>query len=109
MVGGLSFIVAGSMCCGVAGTDLMVRVGREAVDRYLSQPHVKAMKFAGKALRGFVLVEPEGFRTERSLTMWVQRGLDFVGTLSSVGARKSMPARPRRNRSIAVTRQGRRS
>ena len=29
MVGGLSFLVNGNMCCGITGTALMVRVGAE--------------------------------------------------------------------------------
>ena len=78
MVGGLSFMVDGSMCCGVTGAALMVRVGAEARDRTLAEPHVRPMEFAGRPLAGFVCVDPAGFRTDASLRMWVQRGLDFV-------------------------------
>ena len=81
MVGGLSFVVGGSMCCGVTGSALMVRVGAEDRDRVLAQPHVRPMKFAGRPLAGFVLVDPEGFRTDSALAAWVQRGLDFAATL----------------------------
>lgn len=56
MVGGLSFIVNGSMCCGVTGTALMVRVGPEARERALAQPHVRPMEFTGRPLAGFVCV-----------------------------------------------------
>jgi len=81
MVGGLSFIVGGSMCCGVTGTALMVRVGREARDRALAEPHVRPMEFAGRSLAGFICVDPDGFRTDAALATWVQRGLDFVSRL----------------------------
>ena len=81
MVGGTSFLVNGSMCCGVSGAALMVRVGPEERDRALLQPHVRAMKFGGRALSGFVLVDPEGYRTDKALAAWVKRGLDFVSTL----------------------------
>jgi TfoX/Sxy family transcriptional regulator of competence genes len=30
MVGGLSFLVNGNMCCGITGTALMVRAGAES-------------------------------------------------------------------------------
>jgi TfoX/Sxy family transcriptional regulator of competence genes len=43
MVGGLSFLVDGKMCCGVAGDALMVRVGAEARETALAEPHVKLM------------------------------------------------------------------
>jgi hypothetical protein len=85
MVGGLSFVVGGSMCCGVTGSALMVRVGAEARERVLAERHVRPMEFAGRPLSGFVLVDPEGFRTHAALAAWVQRGLDFVATLPVKG------------------------
>lgn len=78
MVGGISFLVDGSMCCGVTGKALMIRVGAQAREGMLAEPHVRQMEFAGRALTGFVCVDPEGFRTEASLAGWVQRGIDFV-------------------------------
>lgn len=85
MVGGLSFTVAGSMCCGVTSTGLMVRVGREGRDEALSQPHVGPMTLAGRPLAGFVLVDPEGYRTDAALASWVQRGIDFASTIPKSG------------------------
>jgi TfoX/Sxy family transcriptional regulator of competence genes len=80
MVGGLSFLVEGKMCCGVTGSALMVRVGAEARDRTLAEPHVRQMKLGGRQLAGFVCVDPTGFRTDRSLRSWVQRAVDFVSS-----------------------------
>jgi TfoX N-terminal domain len=85
MVGGLSFSVNGAMCCGVSGEALMVRVGREAREQVLAERHVRPMEFAGRALAGFVLVDPAGFRTDADLASWVQRGIDFVSTLPVAG------------------------
>ncbi len=58
MVGGRSFMVSGSMCCGVTRTALMVRVGPEAYERTLAEPHVRPMEFAGRPMSGFVRVAP---------------------------------------------------
>jgi TfoX/Sxy family transcriptional regulator of competence genes len=81
MVGGLSFLVNGNMCCGVTGPALMVRVGAEGREQALSEPHVRPMEFAGRALSGFVRVDPAGFAADDALARWVQRGLDFVSGL----------------------------
>jgi TfoX/Sxy family transcriptional regulator of competence genes len=86
MVGGLSFIVNGSMCCGVTGTALMVRVGAEGREAALAQPHVLPMKLGGRPLAGFVCVDPEGYRSKAALDAWVQKGIDFVATLQVKGA-----------------------
>src|ERR1700716_894168 len=87
MVGGMSFMVDGSMCCGVTGTALMVRVGPEGRESALARPHVRPMKFAGRPLAGFVCVDPQGYRTDKALATWVQRGIDFVATLPVKGKR----------------------
>jgi TfoX/Sxy family transcriptional regulator of competence genes len=81
MVGGLSFLVKGNMCCGVTGTALMVRVGARDREQALGEPHVRPMEFAGRALSGFVCVDPAGFAEDDALARWVQRGLDFVAGL----------------------------
>jgi hypothetical protein len=65
MVGGLSFMVNGSMCCGVTGTALLVRVGRDGRDHALAQPHVRAMELGGRSLAGFVLIDPKASRATR--------------------------------------------
>ncbi len=81
MVGGLSFIVDGHMCCGVTSTALMVRVGSEAYQQELGRPHVRPLELAGRPLGGYVCVDPEGIPTDAALAAWVQRGIDFVSTL----------------------------
>lgn len=85
MVGGLSFVAGGQMCCGVTGTALMVRVGADDRERALAEPHVRPMRLGGRVLSGFVCVDPAGFAADEALAWWVQRGLDFVA---------SLPARP---------------
>jgi hypothetical protein len=82
MVGGLSFNVGGSMCCGVAGDALMVRIGRDAREWALGQPHVRPMEMAGRALSGFVVVAPEGVPSDEALAAWVQRGVDYAASLA---------------------------
>ena len=46
MFGGLTFMVAGSMCCGIVHEDLMVRIGPDAQERALTRPHVRPMPAA---------------------------------------------------------------
>lgn len=98
MVGGLSFMVNGSMCCGLTSTAFMVRVGPEARERALAQPHVRPMEFGGRPLAGFVYVDPGGYRTDTALAKWIQRGIDFVSTLPAkkLATRRPRPKAPRR-------------
>ena len=89
MVNGLSFLVNGNMCCGITGMALMVRVGAESREQALREPHVRPMLFAGRALSGFICIDPEGYAADDALASWVQRGLDFVSGLPAKPVRTS--------------------
>jgi TfoX/Sxy family transcriptional regulator of competence genes len=81
MFGGIAFMVGGHMACGVVGDDLMVRLGPEAAERALRQPHVRVMDFTGRPSRGMVFVGAEGLRSSRDLDVWVNQAVAFVATL----------------------------
>lgn len=81
MFGGIAFMVCGHMCCGVAGNDLMARIGPDEYETMLTRQHVREMDFTGKPLRGFIYVDQAGLRTERQLRFWVSKSLDFVLSL----------------------------
>lgn len=80
MFGGLCFTVGGHMCCGVAGHDLVVRVGPARYLEALAAPHARPMDFTGRPLKGFVYVGPAGYRAA-DLTKWIRRALSFAGSL----------------------------
>lgn len=79
--GGVSFMVRGNMCCGVIGNRLMARVGPDGYEAALARPHVKVMDFAGRPMRGFVFVEPEGIASDGELREWITQAMEFVLTL----------------------------
>ncbi len=66
---------------GVVGEELMVRVGPDAYEDALGQPHGRLMDFTGRPMKGMVFVEPAGLKTEADLRTWVQRGVDFAMSL----------------------------
>lgn len=69
------------MCVGIIDDMLMLRVGPEKYEKALSEKHVMPMDFTGKPLKGYVYVEPLGFKTEKSIKKWIERGIEFVKTL----------------------------
>jgi hypothetical protein len=81
MFGGLCFMSSGNMCFGIIGSDLFVRVGRDAYDASLAQPHAREMDFTGRVMRGIVVVDPEGFTEDGALRTWLDRGLAFADSL----------------------------
>jgi hypothetical protein len=47
----------------------------------LSEDHVRPMDFTGRPMKGYVYVEPAGFKTDKNLRKWVQKGVKYVETL----------------------------
>ena len=64
MFGGLAFMVAGNMACGVIHDDLMVRVGADGFDDAMSWPHVRVIDFTHRPSKGMAYVAPAGVRDE---------------------------------------------
>jgi len=81
MFGGLAFMVDGYMCCGVLGSELMVRVGPDRYEEALCQSHVREMDFTGKALTGFVYVGEAGLEDDTDLKSWIRQALTYVHSL----------------------------
>ena len=90
MFGGLAFLYRGRMCCGIVGSDLMVRIPDDEFDAVMRGRHVRPMDFTGKPLRGFVYVSPAGFRTAAALQTWLSRG-ERVAEHKVTGPPKSRP------------------
>ena len=78
MFGGIAFMVAGRMACGVVHDELMVRVGRDGHDAALAEPHTRPMDFTGRPMRGMVYVEPAGVRSDADLARWVERAVNVA-------------------------------
>jgi TfoX/Sxy family transcriptional regulator of competence genes len=81
MFGGIAFMVGGNMACGVIGDDLMVRVGPDAHEEAVAQPHVRPMDFAHRPMQGYVYVDPDGVRSSDDLARWVHAGAAFAASL----------------------------
>ena len=81
MFGGIAFMLNGNMCAGVAGKNLMLRVGPEKYPELLKQPHAMVMDFTGKVMTGYIYVEPAGLTSDRKLEEWLNHALDFVRSL----------------------------
>lgn len=80
MFGGLTFMVAGHMCCGVNGDELIVRLDPAHEEEALARPHARPMDFTGRPMRGFVTVQPPGLKGS-GLDSWVRQAVALVTSL----------------------------
>ncbi len=81
MFGGLAYMSQGKMFAGILNKNLVVRVGPEANDQALKEPHTRPMDFTGRPMKGYIYVNPDGTRTATQLRKWLTRGQTFVSSL----------------------------
>jgi TfoX/Sxy family transcriptional regulator of competence genes len=86
MFGGIAFMLAGNMCCGVIGEDLMVRLGDDG-EAALAEPHTRPMDFTGKPMKSTIYVAPEGTASDEDLAKWVEAGADYAASLPPKGGK----------------------
>ena len=81
MFGGVCFLLHGNMACGILNDDVIVRVGKEAYESALALPNTREFDTTGRPMTGWVMVSPEGHRSDEQLNDWLQRGVDFAVSL----------------------------
>ena len=86
MFGGVGFLLNGntpalaqgaSVVCEVHKDDLIVRVDPEKHSALLKKPHAKPFDLTGKPMKGWLVIEADGVKTEKQLNAWIQEGVEF--------------------------------
>src|SRR5256885_5536147 len=91
MFGGVGFLLNGNLLVGVWKESLIARLGPDEGDEALKEPHVREFDITGRAMKGWVLVEPEGVEDDEQLSGWIHRAVKFVRTLAAK-EKQSCPA-----------------
>jgi TfoX/Sxy family transcriptional regulator of competence genes len=81
MFGGVGFLLNGNLACGVNKNDLIVRVDPEKHIALLKKPHVRPFDMTGRPMKGWLVVEAEGVKTDKQLSRWLKEGVEFASTL----------------------------
>ena len=79
--GGIAYLVAGNMSCGVMGEDLMVRMTPADAEALETEPGARRFDMGGRPMKGWLLVAPEVTADDGDLERWVRRGEAFAASL----------------------------
>jgi len=80
MFGGVCFLLKGNMLCGMGEDKFMFRVGKDQDAAALKRPGAKPMDFTGRAMKGFVWVDPAKCDARR-LAGWIAMADKYVAAL----------------------------
>ena len=83
MFGGVCHLLNGNMVCGVYKDFLILRLGEENANKALALPFVRPFDITGRPMKGWVMVEQDGFRTDEDLANWLNQAKEFVRSMPS--------------------------
>jgi len=82
MFGGLAFLVGGNMAIAASGQGgILVRVDPEQSDALVAAGDAYVMEMRGRAMQGWLRVDPEHLGTDRELAKWVDLGTAYARSL----------------------------
>lgn len=71
MFGGVCYMLNDKMCVGVAGDEMMCRIGPDAYETALQRTGCREMVFTGKPMNGYVFVSEEGMKSKKDFDYWI--------------------------------------
>ena len=82
MFGGLAFLINGNMSISASGQGgLLLHVDPEQTDALLDEPHAQPFVMRGRAMDGWLRVDPSGLEHAADLKQWVARGVSYARSL----------------------------
>ena len=81
MFGGIGFLLNGNMCCGVHGSELIVRLAPGETEAALAESHTRRFDLSGRPMNGWILVEAKGLNTDAKLARWVTIAVKYAASL----------------------------
>lgn len=88
MMGGLTFMVNGKMCMGVIADEMMCRINPNLQETALEKTGCRPMDFTGKPMKGYVMIEESGMKTQTQFNYWIDLSLAFNPLAKSSAKKK---------------------
>src|SRR5262245_2613070 len=82
MFGGLAFLVNGNMAVSASGQGgLLLRTDPERTEELLAEPSAEPFEMRGRAMNGWLRVDPTGLDSDDVLAQWVEVGVSYARSL----------------------------
>jgi TfoX/Sxy family transcriptional regulator of competence genes len=77
MMGGLTFMYNGKMCVGILKEELMCRIDPDMHEKAVEKTGCRTMDFTKRPMKGYILIEDSGMKTQKDFDYWINLALDF--------------------------------
>ena len=101
MMGSLTFMYNDKMCVGIIKDELMCRIDPTFHDYAVEKIGCRTMDFTKRPMKGYVLINKSGIRTQKDFEYWISLALDFNKKAKSSKRKNSTTANIRIYASVA--------
>lgn len=77
MMGGLTFMVDDKMCVGIIKDEMMCRIDPDFHETAIEKTGCRTMDFTKRPMKGYVMIDDTGMKTQKDFDYWVDLALDF--------------------------------
>jgi len=88
MMGGLTFMYNDKMCVGIIKDELMCRIDPDLHETAISKTGCRTMDFTNRPMKGYVMVDESGLKTQKDFDYWINLALDFNKKAKATRKRK---------------------
>jgi TfoX/Sxy family transcriptional regulator of competence genes len=88
MMGGLTFMYNHKMCMGIIGDEMMCRIEPDLHEIVIEKRGCRTMDFTKRPMRGYVMVDETGMKTEKDFSYWINLCLAFNSKAKSSRKKK---------------------
>ena len=88
MMGGLVFMYNDKMCVGIIKDEMMCRIDPEFHESAVEKHGCRTMDFTGRPMKGYVLVDETGMKSEKDFEYWINLCLQYNSKAKSSKKKK---------------------
>jgi TfoX/Sxy family transcriptional regulator of competence genes len=77
MMGGLTFMLNDKMCVGIIKDEMMCRIDPALHESAVERRGCRTMDFTGRPMKGYVLIDETGMKSEKDFEYWINLCVDF--------------------------------
>jgi hypothetical protein len=81
MFGGIGYLFRGNMAFGIHKQSLVVRTSAERAEELLKRDYFNVFDMTGRPMKGWLLVYPEGVKTDKQLEELLKLAVEFARSL----------------------------
>jgi len=81
MFGGVCHLQNGKMFCGVYKDYLILRLGEHRAEEVLNRSFARPFDITGRKMKGWVMLDAQGYRDDDDLKSWLAEAGNFAKTL----------------------------